>query len=46
MSRLIYKAPADKEAADIALKQLGAKLDVYDQILGKQKYVAGDVSCF
>ena len=46
MSRLFYKVPTNKEVADIALKQLEAKLDVYDQILQKQKYVAGDVSCF
>ena len=46
MSRLFYNAPTNKEVGDIALKQLGARLDVYDQILGKQKYVAGDVSCF
>ena len=40
----MFSLTSDQEVADNALKQLEVKLDVYDQILSKQKYVAGDVS--
>lgn len=33
----------DQAAVDAAVAQLSAKLDAYEVILGKQKYVAGDV---
>ncbi|TFY56552.1 hypothetical protein EVG20_g8883 [Dentipellis fragilis] len=35
--------PTNEERAAWLLKTLEAKLDVYDQILGKQKYLAGNV---
>jgi len=38
----IYKKPADKEVVDSSIKELGLRLDVYDHILSKQKYIAGD----
>ncbi|KAF7290402.1 hypothetical protein HMN09_01298200 [Mycena chlorophos] len=34
--------PVDHAAVERALVQLGAKLDVYEQILSKQKYIGGD----
>jgi len=34
--------PTNKEVVDNSLKDLGLRLDVYDQILSKQKYIAGD----
>lgn len=34
----------DKALFDELLATLNKKLDVYDEILGKQKYLAGDVS--
>jgi glutathionyl-hydroquinone reductase len=34
----------DQAVLDEALKELSAKLDVYEVILGKQKFLAGDVS--
>jgi glutathione S-transferase len=34
----------DKEVSEANLTKLEAKLDVYDKILAKQKYLAGDVS--
>ena len=37
--------PFDKEAFDSHIATLALKLDVYDEILSKQKYIAGDV-CF
>jgi hypothetical protein len=46
MIRLKFKKPANKEVVDSSLKELGLRLDVYDQILSKQKYIAGDVSPF
>lgn len=46
MIRVIFKKPADKEVVDSSIKELGLRLDVYDQILSKQKYIAGDVSRF
>ena len=33
----------DKEAFDKQIAKLSLKLDVYDEILGKQKYLVGDV---
>jgi len=33
----------DAEAFDSAMTTLSAKLDVYEKILSKQKYLAGDV---
>ena len=33
----------DKEAFDKYIAKLSLKLDVYDKILSKQKYLAGDV---
>jgi glutathione S-transferase len=33
----------DKEVIDKHLADLSLKLDVYDKILSKQKYLAGDV---
>ena len=46
MIRIIFKKPVDKGVVDSSLKELGIKLDVYDQILSKQKYIAGNVSPF
>jgi hypothetical protein len=46
MIRLFFKRPTDKGVVDSSLKELGLRLDVYDQILSKQKYIAGDVSSF
>ena len=34
--------PADEELFQSLLTDLGKKLDVYEQILSKQKYLAGD----
>ena len=34
----------DKEIIDKHVADLSAKLDVYDKILSKQKYLLGDVS--
>ena len=34
----------DQAVYDAAVAQLSAKLDVFEQILSKQAYVAGDVS--
>jgi len=39
---VILKKPADKEVVDSSIKELGLRLDVYNQILSKQKYIAGD----
>jgi len=39
---LVYKLPTNKEVVDSSLKELGIRLDIYDQILSKQKYIAGD----
>ena len=36
---------ADMEIFSGLFKKLSEKLDVYDRILSKQKYLAGDVSC-
>jgi len=36
----------DEKVVDELWKTLKAKLAVYEQILGKQKYIAGDVSSF
>jgi len=38
----LLKKPTNQEVVDSSLNELGKKLDVYDQILSKQKYVAGD----
>jgi hypothetical protein len=46
MIRLIANKPAYKEVVDSSLKELRLRLDVYNQILSKQKYIAGDVSRF
>jgi len=35
--------PADEERVKELIPQLESKLDVYEVILGKQKYLAGDV---
>lgn len=43
LHRMLGKTP-DEARLDEALKTLDAKLDVYDLILGKQKYIAGNVS--
>lgn len=45
MLRVFLKKDTNQEVVDNSLKELGLKLDIYDQILGKQKYIAGDVSC-
>lgn len=37
-----FGLPADIPAFDAQIKKLEAKLDVYDKILSKQKYLAGD----
>jgi len=39
---VFLKKPTNQEVVDNSLKELGLKLDIYDQILGKQKYIAGD----
>ena len=44
MIRVLANKPTNKEVVDSSLKELGLRLDVYDQILSKQKYIAGDVS--
>ena len=36
----------NKEAFDKHIADLSGKLDVYDKILSKQKYLLGDVSFF
>ena len=36
----------DNEIVEKNIADLSAKLDVYDKILSKQKYLAGDVSFF
>ena len=44
-SLLIYRLtgiPADEAQFESLMAELGKKLDVYDQILSKQKYLAGD----
>ena len=46
MIRTFFNKPTDKEVVEGSLKELGLRLDVYDQILSKQKYIAGDVSLF
>lgn len=46
MIRTFFNKPTDKEVVESSLKELGLRLDVYDQILSKQKYIAGDVSLF
>ena len=38
------KLGTNEAALDEALKTLEGKLDAYNVILGKQKYLAGDVS--
>ncbi|KAJ7443704.1 glutathione S-transferase [Mycena latifolia] len=39
---MFYKIPADKEVVDAQLAILDKKLDAYDVILGKHRYVAGE----
>ncbi|KAJ7456166.1 glutathione S-transferase [Mycena latifolia] len=39
---MLYKVPADKEVVDAQLAILDKKLDAYDAILGKHRYVAGE----
>lgn len=39
----MYGLPSNKEVAEKALEQLDKKLDAYEVILGKQKYLAGSV---
>ncbi|KAJ7304802.1 glutathione S-transferase [Mycena albidolilacea] len=39
-------APVDQAVLNEALKELSAKLDVYEVILGKQKFLAGDEFSF
>ena len=36
----------DKEASEKHIADLGGKLDVYDKILSKRKYLLGDVRQF
>jgi len=38
----IFKKPENKEVVESSIKELGLRLDIYDQILSKQKYIAGD----
>jgi len=38
----LFKKPTDEEVVESSIKELGLRLDVYDQILSKQKYIAGD----
>lgn len=40
---VFYKLPTDEERAAECLKTLTSNLSVYDGILSKQKYLAGDV---
>lgn len=40
-----YGVVANVEWADGLIATLETKLDVYEKILSKQKYLAGDVSC-
>lgn len=40
----MFGATGEQEVFESLIKTLSEKLDVYDRILGKQKYVAGDVS--
>lgn len=40
----MFGVKTDEEAVKAPLATLNAKLDVYEKILGKQKYLAGDVS--
>lgn len=42
-SRLVMKMDPDTEKVKQALDGLTAKLDVYERVLSKQKYIAGDV---
>jgi len=39
---MFAKIPTDQQVVDSSLKELGVRLDIYDQILSKQKYIAGD----
>jgi glutathione S-transferase len=41
----MFGGTPDKDVYDALLKSLSAKLDAYEIILGKQKYLAGDVRC-
>lgn len=43
-SSLFRGQPADKAVFDSLIANLSAKLDAYEVILGKQKYLAGNVS--
>ena len=46
---MIYRVtgvPTDEALFESLMTELGKNLDVYDQILSKQKYLAGDVSGF
>lgn len=43
-ARRLRGVETNQAAFDKLIKSLLAKLDVYDKILGKQKYLAGDVS--
>jgi glutathione S-transferase len=46
-NRRFLKLETDKAAVERSLPMLSSKLDVYDAILGKQKYLAGNVrTCF
>ena len=42
----IQGIPADQEVFDKHVADLSVKLEVYDKILSKQKYLAGDVRYF
>jgi glutathione S-transferase len=42
----MFGGKTDQAIVDDNLEKLAAKLDVYDQILAKQKYLAGDVCTF
>jgi hypothetical protein len=43
LHRRYHGLPFDKEAFEKHIATLALKLDVYDKILSKQKYIAGDV---
>ena len=45
-NRLYRGLPFDKEAFENHIAALGVKLDVYDKILSRQKYMTGNVCVF
>ncbi|KAJ7710991.1 glutathione S-transferase [Mycena olivaceomarginata] len=46
LKEVLRGEPVDQAVLDEALKELSAKLDVYEVILGKQKFLAGDEFSF